>query len=270
MRVESQQEVKTGGWIHKRNGAVAQQVTLPIRETTRRTDLEMDTLWRPRAKQWRDQGRGELGRLAAVLGVSVMSLQALRVGWDGKAWTFPERNGAGLVVGVSRRFEDGAKRCAKGSHRGLTYCQGWGIPNGPVFIVEGGSDVAAGLTLLLAVVGRPSNLGGINMLTELLRGKDRQIIVIGERDRKTHDSLPEITRKTHNPKCGGCPKCWPGCYGSRRAAARLSNSLGRKVVSTLPPNDAKDLRGWLNRRSIDVESEAAVQALRAEFLDRVG
>lgn len=41
-----------------------------------------------------------LGKLAADLGVSLSSLQLLRVGWDGEAWTFPMLSATGAISGI--------------------------------------------------------------------------------------------------------------------------------------------------------------------------
>lgn len=214
----------------------------PVKRKPERTDQEMDDLWRPRVKLWCDRGRSEIGRLAMALGVSTDSLRHLGAGWDGKAWTFPERNGGGLIVGVSRRFEDGSKRCAVGSRRGLTYGDGWRAAAGPVLIVEGASDVAAGITLGLSVAGRPSNVGGLTMLVGLLGNQQSKILVIGERDRKPDGR-------------------WPGMAGSHSIAAGLGKALRRTVSSRLMPDGAKDLRAWLNGRGIDVsDCEACREA----------
>ena len=252
MRTESDQPVESGGWIHRLDSTVSHEFErLPVQVSYKRTDDEMDRIWRPRAERWRYDGRSEIGRLALVLGVSVISLRGMGVGWDGKAWTFPERNGAGLIVGVSRRFEDGSKRCAKGSHRGLTYFIGWKRGVGPVLVVEGGSDVAAGLTLGLAVVGRPSNVGGLKMLTELLRGYDRKIVVLGERDKKPDGR-------------------WPGMDGCKSIASGLAKRLRRGVVGRLLPDGAKDLRSWLNSRGINIGSTAEVENARDKLLGQIG
>ncbi|TKJ34639.1 MAG: hypothetical protein CEE38_17365 [Planctomycetes bacterium B3_Pla] len=67
------------------------------------------------------------GKLADQLGVSVASLHAVDVGiypvdeLGNCAWTFPERDDEGNVIGLSKRLMDGAKYMVKGSERGLTY-----------------------------------------------------------------------------------------------------------------------------------------------------
>lgn len=210
----------------------------PVKKVRQRTDAELDAIWQPRVERWRERERGEVGRLASKLGVSVSSLKYLVTGWDGKAWTFPERNGTGLIVGVSRRFEDGSKRCAVGSRRGLTYSVNKSPLPGPVLIVEGASDVAAGLTLFMKTVGRPSNVGGREMLAVLLRKSRRKLIVIGERDKKDDGR-------------------WPGMEGCRTVAAGLGKSLGRMVSAKLLPDNAKDLRAWLRESGVDVGNSEA-------------
>jgi P4 family phage/plasmid primase-like protien len=65
--------------------------------------------------------------LADQLGVSIMSLNALEVGYapvneyDYAAWAFPERDAQGNVIGVLFRDVDGKKIPIRGSKRGLTY-----------------------------------------------------------------------------------------------------------------------------------------------------
>ncbi len=227
----------------------------PVKKVRTRTDKEMDAIWRPRVTRWREQGRGELYRLASGIGVSVAALKELGTGWDGRAWTFPERSGRGAsrasrtwIVGVSRRFEDGSKRCATGSRRGLTYSDGWAELPGPVLIVEGASDVAAGITLGVATIGRPSNVGGRKMLTDLLRHSERKVIVIGERDRKEDGR-------------------WPGMEGCRSIAAGLGKALGRTIIARLLPDNAKDLRAWLRGAGIDTRDTEACRQTGKRLLD---
>ncbi len=216
-------------------GTLADTYLLPVKKKRTRTDWELDAIWRPRVERWRENGRCEVGRLAVKIGVSLAALRELETGWDGRAWTIPERNGTGLIVGVSRRFEDGAKRCAVGSRRGLTYSDGWNGLQGPVLIVEGASDVAAGITLGLSTIGRPSNTGGKDMLVQLLRSSKQKLIVVGERDQKEDGR-------------------WPGMEGCRSVASGLSKALRRDVIAKLLPDDAKDLRVWLRGQSVDLRN----------------
>jgi len=237
------------GHLHITSSGLSTQTTkLPrLVKKPERTDAELNDVWRPRAEKWRERGRNEINRLAMTLGVGAKALRELGTGWDGKAWTFPEKNGKGLVVGVSRRFEDGAKRCAVGSRRGLTYSNGWRDRKGAVLIVEGASDVASGITLGLAAVGRPSNIGGLKMLSELLSGTKRKVIVVGERDRKADGR-------------------WPGMEGCQSIAMGLGKSLRRSVSAKLLPDGAKDLRSWLIGQRVDIYSAVARAKAGQELL----
>ena len=111
-----------------------------------------------------------------------------------------------------------------------------------MFLVEGGSDVAACLTVGLCVVGRPSNVGGLAYLTQLLRPiRDRRIVVVGERDKKPDGR-------------------YPGKDGGTRTWERLRDRLARRVEWRMPPGKAKDMRAWVQGLDIDVTDTAAAFA----------
>ena len=61
--------------------------------------------------------------LSSQLGVSITSLGTVGAGFDPScnAWTFPERNDKGTVIGISKRSMSGTKYMADGSKRGLVY-----------------------------------------------------------------------------------------------------------------------------------------------------
>ena len=187
--------------------------------------------------------------LANVLGVSVASLLALHVGWNGKVWTWPERDGFGNVIGVTQRYPDGSKRQLPGGQRGLIYSERWSGDSGPLFLTEGGSDTAAALTIGINAVGRPSNLGGVQHLIQLLRNfpSERDLIVLAENDRRTADELSISIRSVHRDDCNGCSRCWPGKWGAIRTAEQLQNELCRKVGWCLPERGSKDVREWLRK-----------------------
>lgn len=255
MRAESDKPCKSGGWLHRRDGDMTQQATLPPVVRVKRTDAELDAIWKPRVRSWCEGHASEVCRLSAQLGVSLASLLELNTGWDGRAWTMPERNADGLIVGINRRFEDGSKRCAKGSRRGLTYNDGWADAPGPVLLVEGASDVATAITMGLAAIGRPSNTGGVAMLAKLLaRHPNRKEIVIGERDGKTQASIEAKGGLPHDPHCRGCNRCRPGVFGMRE----LTKRLGTRASGHLLPAGAKDLRSWWRATGAAVEEGAEV------------
>lgn len=191
--------------------------------------------------------------LAAALGVTATALEQLRVGpWglkDGLHWLFPERDASGNIIGLNRRYRNGDKRTWPNSDRGLIYCDNWQAFDGPVYLVEGPSDTAAMLSLGLCVVGRPSNTGGVDHLVQLLTQlpSDRGLIVLGENDRKSHDSLKPNAKARHRVDCEGCSLCWPGLFGAQQTATRLAEELRKPVAIALPPNGSKDVRDMVRR-----------------------
>lgn len=268
MRVKSPKPVEmrnTGtGYIHR----LREDTTTPppkVRRKKREPDAVIHGRVIPHLKRaWRNQGEA-VARLAEKLGVAAWTLDDLRVGYADGAWWFPERNHQGLVVGVNRRMDDGTKICLTGSRRGLSYADDWADYAGPILVVEGGSDVAAGLTLSLCVVGRPSNVGGLEYLVRLIgRQKGRKVIVLGERDRKS-----EVKHAEHNPACRGCALCWPGRHGMVHTVVRLQARIRHPIFGRLLPDDAKDLRGWLNGKRVDPENVEACERLGRSLLRRL-
>jgi len=281
MRIESDKPCKGdgGGWIHRLKETISMTPRRMQPTKKRLTDAEQHAKFAPLARSFFRRRGNEVVMLAGSLGVASWALDALMVGYgqgeDGRCfWTFPERSPSGLILGVNRRWlqpVDGLRQqCMAGSRRGLTYIDDWDDYPGPVLIVEGGSDTAAGLTLGRAVIGRPSCAGGAKALVNMLRPlpADRRIIVVAERDRKQHADLPPAVKKRHSRQCRGCMLCWPGKAGARDLAKRLSRELRRRVIWLLPPDGAKDLRGWLSTHSypLDVNNTDATFALGKEVL----
>lgn len=187
--------------------------------------------------------------LAKQLGVSMTSIERIGVGWSDKqnAWMIPERDSSAKIIGISRRYRDGRKRQFPGSSRGLTFAFDWLHDPGPVFPVEGASDVAAMLSRGLCAVGRPSNVGGIELLIDLLRMIDpeRRVVVLGENDQRPHDTLKRAVRERHPPNCPSCSICWPGHFGAFSTARKLCEALSRPIDVAFPPTEFKDVRNML-------------------------
>jgi len=212
----------------------------------------------------------KLADLAATLGVTDASLAAIGCGWAtkadlerlgawGKDWTtrphgaftFPERDGEGRIVGFSLRPETGAKGAFSGdcgAHRGVVVPHNLaGLPD-PVLVVEGASDVAACLTMGLKAVGRPSNASGAEDVAGLVSG--RKVVVLGENDCKDHGD-------------------WPGREGAAGVASSLSELWGRPVPWRMPPKGAKDARDWLNQRvpeGLDLGDREATEQAGREWM----
>lgn len=202
-----------------------------------KADPEPKIDWAAKAEGFRQHPRlrGKQIELAHSLGVSEASLNALGCGYDdsGKgSWTFPERDGNGKVIGISRRFRDGNKIAVPRSKRGIYFCEENLKLSGPVYIVEGASDTAAGITMGMRMIGRPSNNGGRHHIAVLLKRllekePDLRVIVVGENDEKEDGK-------------------WPGREGAIRVAGSLTENLERPIEWGMPPEGVKDLRSWRN------------------------
>jgi hypothetical protein len=237
----SLRENKGGQYLHRLRDEVLPPYRVPLPLVTlpqkaKRTDLPNI------ASAWAKHAEPHRIRLAGQLGIPVAGLNALDVGWNpsSRCWSFPEKDGSGKIIGINTRHEDGSKKRLAGGRAGLTYPEIWNSGTGPVFLVEGGSDTAALVGIGLNVIGRPSNLGGVALLTDMLSDLSSQqdIIVLGERDEKPDGR-------------------WPGKEGAVKTARRLADNLNRTVLWALPPDNAKDARDWLQGKlSLSIETAA--------------
>jgi hypothetical protein len=210
--------------------------------------------------------------LSQELGVPSASLQAVEVGWatledlqglkaSGANWVtdrpegafaFPERDGAGHVIGFLFRAKDGRKGSPSGevgSKRGLIISIPGSTQQNPVLIVEGASDAAACHALKLYAVGRPSNTSGVEQLAKLL--KSREVIVVGENDQKPNGS-------------------WPGRNGAEQVAVGLATAWKKEVNWALPPEKIKDIRDFLKSKvasGLDLQDSQACHAAGQELLE---
>lgn len=257
MRVESNTPCKSklGGWLHwlEDKGGLALYVP-PAKDPPKISYEEWGKIASEAARH--EHARSARQTVSEDLGVSYESLLMLCVGWGWDDYrhlpfsTWPQFNHRRQITGIIRRYEkpvneDGANKLSmRGGSPGLHYVKyGSNLGRGPLCIVEGGSDTAALITLGVPVVGRPSNLGGVEFLSKLLKRVKRRIIVIGE-----HDHKPDKLGKAPGcpPDCVGCNWCFPGLYGARSVAEELRELLpGRDIQWAMAPEGYKDSRAWL-------------------------
>lgn len=225
-------DLGTAGYLHFLDDD--RPLSLPAPKVQLSSAANID--WQELAERRQRNAEPAIARLAQILGVSQQSLRQLQVGLNpfNNTYTFPERDGSGKIVGITRRFANGDKKRIKGSKVGLTYSDDWEIGVGPGLLVEGASDTAALMTMGLTAIGRPSNRGGTALLADLLQHfpDDRSIIVLGEND--------------HKPD-GRCP----GQEGAIATAGDLAKRLHRSIYWSMPPDQAKDAREWLNQHGGD-------------------
>lgn len=119
-------------------------------------------------------------RLAELLGVSVKSLERLRVGFDGVCWITPMFTGAGVLVGGRKRYENGKQTSVPGGHSGIFIPTD--ITTDDLYIVEGSSDLCAILDLGFDGIGRPSCSGGTEYIKQYLSIFKRRVVIVSDND----------------------------------------------------------------------------------------
>ena len=204
--------------FHEALRTVAEFRNVAPQQNTKRTIAESAEAYHQRAI-----AGNRLLSLAAELNVSVDALTRLKCGWNGSAWTFPETDAEGNIVGIGRRFKNGQKRHMKGHKRGLMIADD---RRGTVYCIEGASDAAAMVDFGLNAIARPSANGGSAHLRNYLKGQteERDVVIVAENDRKPNGS-------------------WPGIQGAVSVARKL-DGLNHAVRIALPADGAKDVRDW--------------------------
>ena len=159
----------------------------------------------------------KLNFLATNLGVSPVSLQRLRAGWDGKAYTFPMSDVNGNVIGIRRRFPDGHKVSLTGSKTGLFIPDD--LPGDTTLLIcEGPTDTCAALDLGFDAIGRPNCNSKVDMTAKFVKGRD--VVIVGDNDES-------------------------GRSGAERLSAVLILYC-KSVRNTYPSEHIKDLRDWVS------------------------
>jgi hypothetical protein len=182
-----------------------------------------------------------LARLAASLGLSVESLGRLGVGWASghRAWTFPMIDAAGKVLGIRLRRPDGRKLSIKGGKEGL-FIPG-ALDGGRLLIAEGPTDAAALLDLGFSAVGRPSCMGGVRLLVELVQRL----------------AVPEVVIMADGDTPGQCG-------ADSLAAVLLAYCPAVRIIT--PPGGIKDARAWKRAGATAADLQAAIDAAPVRWL----
>jgi hypothetical protein len=154
--------------------------------------------------------QGGLRRLGAVWAVGMAALCAPMMDAPG-----------GTLIGVRVRAANGDKYAIKGSCNGLFVPQTF-TGSGFLYFPEGFTDSAAMQGLGLDAIGRPSALGGRDLVRAAARRAKRQCVVIGDRD------------SSDNPAAKG-----PEVLAQELLEDRL------RVRILRPPPGFKDMRRWI-------------------------
>lgn len=225
------------GWLHKLTNNPTPRKRTPKRHKAPQEPLP-DFLALARKYH---ENLPDMSKLSANLGVSEDSLERLRVGWDGKNYTFPLRDGQNRIIGIRLRGKT-KKFAVKGSKNALFWPEGVRVESENIlFICEGPTDTAALLDLGFEAIGRANSNTGASYILEMLKGMKRHIVIMADKD--------EAKTRTDG-------SIWyPGIEGAVRLAEQI-----KPVSETLrvikPPNH-KDIRSWYNNGA----TKSAVMAL---------
>jgi hypothetical protein len=235
-RVESDRRAGAAGWLHRLRDD--EDPRRRIRRLLIPSDLPRADLSELADRCRRSLPPDRLAAFARSLGVSADSLAALGVGWSGDhlAWTFPMTDPAtGRVVGIRLRNPDGSKYAVKGGKDALFLSDAAG-PFDPLVIAEGPTDTAALLDLgFPGTVGRPSCIGGVKLLTAMIRARrPKGVVIVADADE-------------------------PGRKGAEHLAGALAvYARGVRVIT--PPSGAKDVRAWARSGATRPDLEALIDA----------
>ncbi len=194
----------------------------PDRQVTTKNDPAIPVIdWMSEAETYAKNMTGELWKeLSQQLGLTAKSLMEKLplIGWSGSAWTFPECDGSGRIIGILKRDRAGKKRMQPGSKRGLTTPARWEKRASPALVVEGPTCAIAVSSAGLAAIGRPSSSGGVELLADLFANYDPgiPIIILGENDKKPDGR-------------------WPGRDGAMTVANELAARQQRPIQLAFPP-----------------------------------
>lgn len=183
MRIQSDKEVKNGGWIHRLRGEPIPYIAPSIRAAIQDPPLDADGMWR----EWdRETEREHLDGFAMTLGVDTDALRSIGCAWSGKAWAFPMRDAYGQTIGIRLRDTVGHKWAVKGSRQGLfipTNDNAAITETGTLWLTEGPTDLAAALTIGLAAVGRPACIGQEEMILKYIETwRARRLVIAADAD----------------------------------------------------------------------------------------
>ncbi len=237
-RIESPQRAGEAGWLHRlrddwRQPMPRRTIRLTVQTESERPIVDLAAY----ARQCRLACTPEaLRRLGDSLGLSLVSLARLSVGWSRRheAWTFPMRDAAGGVVGIRLRLTDGRKLSVRGGHEGLFLpadLDGHEL----LLICEGPTDTAALLDWGLPAVGRPSCSGGAKLLCELVAtARPANVVIVADGDA-------------------------PGRRGAEHLAGTLA-AYAPAVRIIVPPDGIKDARAWRQSGGVTEDIRQAIDA----------
>lgn len=194
-RTESPWRAGEAGWWHPVEGVPPPPKPLPEQQLETPNWPVLQRLFQERITP------RQIYRLSQQLGVTVWSLRQLGIGWTGDAYSFPIYDAGRGIIGVQRRYLDGAKRTMRGSKiTGVHWPEDLEYGS-DLYITEGASDLAAVLDCRLCGLARLSCFCGTAVAVSVCCGL--RTCVISDRgnvfERRGAAKLVEALRQV-------CPK----------------------------------------------------------------
>ncbi len=141
--------------------------------------------------------------LAHDLGVSIRSLEELEfqlAGGYNNAWAVPMKDGYGNAIGIRIRNLLGQKWAVTGSQAGIF--APIVIPERRMFLAEGPTDTAAGLSMGLYTIGRPSCSGGVpHIVDHVKRSRVKEVVIVSDNDDPGIRGAQDLQRWLSVPSC---------------------------------------------------------------------
>jgi len=176
----------------------------------------------------------KLLELSDELGLSKSSLNELGVGWAswwGKwHYSFPIRDGSRKLIGIRLRCGD-SRVSVKGSKNGLFWPATVKKQSKEIlFLPEGYSDTGAMRDMGCEAIGRPNCSAGLEYLIQLLKGQNRQVVIVADKDEAK-------TRPNGSVY-------YPGIDGAMGLVKGIKSTVAS--VRVIKPPLSKDIRQWYN------------------------
>jgi hypothetical protein len=157
--------------------------------------------------------------LSESLKIPLPFLEMFGLGWSEghKSFTFPMFDHDRNIVGVRLRKLNGEKRAIRGSRDGL-FLPYFDFVE-PILVTEGPTDACALTSVGFATIGRPSCLGGVEIVAKMAHNKN--IVIVSDKDS-------------------------PGRKGAEALASRLI-PIAKEIKVIEPTGSAQDARDWVNK-----------------------
>ncbi len=216
-RIESKIQAGDAGWFHAsgERSATTYRAGREVRQLAVDVGEIVDRYFRAHTAS------AARAALACRIGVTVASLERLRVGWneDGESWTVPMRDAQGRFVGIQHRYHPHhGKRVERGHRSGVFEPFQLDVCGGELLVCEGASDTAAALSIGLEAIGRFScSATADEIVARIRKHRPRLVVVIADND-------------------------VPGMRGAEQLCAKL-DGIAQAEIRT-PPAGIKDLREW--------------------------